>query len=377
MKVAIDNSALSSGHKVRGIGVMVGEQIKTLENEANKRKGITIEAFDFGTKSGSSKLRSDKFDLIHYPYFFPFSLTLPVTKPASKVVVTIQDLIQLVYPKKYPPGTKGKLNLRKQKDRLKDIDGILTISEISKEDIVKFLGVDPKIVKVIYLAPKDIFQKIDNEKLLNNVKDKYKLPDEFVLYVGDVNYNKNIPNLIKACEIAKLNLVIVGKSALAIEEYGVDLKQIKGPRDWVRYLFNIPHPELAHYKNILEEFKKSKNVYRLGFVPEDDLAAIYNLASVYCQPSFYEGFGLPVLEAMASGCAVVASNTESLKEIAKDAALFVDPNDPKSLADNLRKIIDNSTIRDKFINEGMKRAKDFGWGKVGKETIDWYLSFDE
>ncbi len=312
-----------------------------------------------------------EFDIVHYQYFFPHLLTLPSSKVANKVVVTIQDLINLIYPKNYPPGIQGKINFFKQKQRLKNTDAIITISETSKKDIVRFLGVDSKRIHVVYLAPKKIFKKIRTEEI-RKVRRKYKLPEKFALYVGDINYNKNIPGLIRACKIAKVPLVIVGKQALDIENQGIELPSVEGPRDWIRFLFNIPHPELAHYKELLEEFSNNNNIYRLGFVSDSDLVAIYNLATVYCQPSFYEGFGFPVLEAMACGTPVIASKTQALVEIAGDAALYVDPKNPKDMASGISKVIRDIKLQKILVKKGKEKVREYSWEKTGKEMIEVY-----
>ena len=371
MRIAIDSGALSGGHSVRGIGVMVREQIKEIKLQSYKV--IKIDAFDFQSEDGERKLEVGKYDIVHYPYFFPYALTPPPKKKGIKTIVTIQDLIHLIYPKNYPPGIRGQINFLKQKARLKNIDAVITISETSKKDIVRFLGIPANKVHVVYLAPKKIFKRLEiGDSRLVEVKKKYKIPDRFVLYVGDINYNKNIPNLIKACNLAKIPLVICGKQALEIEERGVDLKSLRGPRDWVRFLFNIPHPELAHYEELLGEFKKSKNVIRVGFVPDEDLVKIFNLASVYVQPSFYEGFGLPVLEAMASGTPVVVARTNALTEISQDAALVVNPKDPKDMAEKINIAIRNLEVRSRLTQKGLARIKDFSWEKTARKMIKIY-----
>lgn len=371
MRVAINTGPLSDSHAVRGIGVMVDQQIKALQLEA-KKKGISIEAVDF------SAINLSGYDVVHYPYFFPYNLTLPSEKVGKKVVVTIQDLIHLIYPKHYPPGFKGRMNYFQQKKRLKNVDAVVTISETSKKDIVRFLKLNPDSVHVIYLAPKKVFKNLKGSRSLEristieSVRKRFKLPKEFILYVGDINYNKNVLGLIKACRISKLPLVIVGKQALDIEDSSISLPSIEGPRDWFRFIFNIPHPELAHYKELLKEFENSNNVLRLGFVSDKDLAAIYNLAAVYCQPSFYEGFGLPVLEAMACSCPVVISKTNALVEIAGDAALIADPNNPKDMVDKISSVVDSNKVRERLIDSGLKRVKEFSWEKTAKQMINVY-----
>jgi glycosyltransferase involved in cell wall biosynthesis len=230
------------------------------------------------------------------------------------------------------PGIRGfaKLVINKYLIR-KNVDAIITISETSKKDICRFLGVDPKIVHVIYLAPREIFKKLE-------IKKRYGLPNRFVLYVGDINYNKNIPNLVKACKIAKIPLVIAGKQAKEVES------------------LDLNHAELKHLKNI-----DWLGVLRLGFVPDSDLVAIYNLASVYVQPSFYEGFGLPVLEAVACATPVVAVKTQALVEILGDGINYADPRDPEKMAQSILSP-----------NKNIKLPRDYSWKKTAKETLKVY-----
>lgn len=360
MKVAIDSGPLKGGHAVRGVGAHTRELLRAL--------GDSVEPLDFST------LKTQNFDILHYTSFHPFFITLPLKKLKAKVVVTIHDLIPLIYPKHYPGGIKGGIRLVINKFLIrKNVDAILTISETSKKDICRFLRVKPEKVKVIYLAPRQIFKQIKDKDRLLKVKEKYSLPDSFVLYVGDINYNKNIPNLIKACKLAKISLVICGKQAFDIETLGVDdLSNLKGPRDWIRYLFGKPHPELAHYQELCREFKENKKVMRLGYVSDEDLVSIYSLASVYCQPSFYEGFGLPVLEAFACGTPVVASKTQALVEIAEGGALFADPKEPKEIAKQITKVLNDEKTRKQLIENGFKIVKKFSWEKAAKETINVY-----
>src|SRR5258708_215143 len=271
MRVAIDNGPLSSGHSVRGVGAYTRGLINALGSE--------VEAVDF------EKTDLSGYDILHYPYFNPFIVTLPFRKTA-KIVVTIHDLIPLLYPDHYVPGIKEDINY--------------FVNKILFEK-----------VHVVYLAPRKIFKKIVDKKMLKSIQEKYNLPKEFVLYVGDVNYNKNVPGLINAAKIAKMPLVIVGKQAVEIEDLARDMKSISGVQDFIRFLLDKPHPELKHYQEIVKSLENNTDVFRLGYVSDEDLVAIYNLSSIYCQPSFYEGFGLPVLEAVASGTKVVASRTQA------------------------------------------------------------------
>ncbi len=368
MKVAINTIPLSTGHRTRGIGFYTKNLVKALEKESRKKKGLKIEAFNFKKKGK----RLSHYDLIHYPFFAPFFLTLPLKKP-TKTIVTIHDLIPLIYPKHYQAGIRGRLKFFIQKSSLQTVAAVITDSETSKKDIVRFLNIPSEKVFPIHLASAGHFRKLTaNSTALDRVRKKYDLPRRFVLYVGDINYNKNILTLIKACRTAKTPLVIVGKQAMDIEDLGLGLDSLRGPRDWIRYFFGISHPEEAHYRGLLDYFHKNAEVIRLGYVSDEDLVGLYNLAAVYCQPSFYEGFGLPVLEAMACGCPVVASKTQALVEIAGDVALFVDPKKPKDIAKKTREIIENDKLRQKLIRRGKRFVARFSWEKTAKQTIRVY-----
>lgn len=342
MKVAIDVGTKSSGHEIRGIGVHTRELLSAIEK---LKTDVTVDGIDFKTANLS------KYDLLHYPYFSSFFLSLPSKKPAKKMLVTIHDLIPLIYPEHYPAGIKGKLKFIEQKRRLKKVDGILTISETSKKDICRLLSVNPDLVHVVYLAQRDIFKPVTDKKLLQTVKAKYKLPDKFVLYVGDVNYNKNIPTLVTASKKAGIPLVMVGKSALSIED-----------------LISSGHPEHAHLSEIEKDLS---SILRLGFVPDEELVAIYSLATLYCQASYYEGFGLPLLEAMACGTPVVASRIQVHVEIAEGAALFA-VSTPDSMASAFKEILSNKSVREGLIEQGFKKIKNYSWESTAKETIEVY-----
>jgi glycosyltransferase involved in cell wall biosynthesis len=365
-KIAIDAGPLKSGHAVRGIGFHTKELLAAIEKVKVNFKDIEIFPVDF------SKENLKKYSLAHFTSFNPYFMSLPFIKPTRKTVLTIHDLIYLVFPDKYPAGIKGKIKFFIQKILIRSVDAIITISNVSKADIVKFLKIDPQKVSVIHLAAKVGFKKISNENILKEVKEKYSLPDKFVLYVGDVNYNKNIPNLVKACKIAGVPLVIVGKQALGVEEGGMTLKDIHGPKDWLRFVFGAAHPELAHYSKLAEEFKKNQEVRRLGFVPDNDLVAIYNLASLYCQPSYYEGFGLPLLEAMICETPVAASKIKAHEEIGGGACEYFDPRSPDDMAKVIQSVINDSSLRNKLIKLGRVQVKKYSWEKTAEETINVY-----
>ncbi|MFZ5366037.1 MAG: glycosyltransferase family 4 protein [Patescibacteria group bacterium] len=351
IKVAIDIGPLETGHAVRGVGAYTKSLVEAFGKLKIKNEKLKIDAFNFKTQN--SKLKTQNYDLIHYPHFDLFFLTLPWRKPI-KTIVTIHDVIPLVFPKHYPSGIRGKIKFLIQKSSLKSASAVITDSQNSKRDIVEYLGFPEEKIYVVSLAPSGVFKPEKSTSLLHRIKVKYKLPEEFILYVGDVNWNKNIPGLLRAfyklkTPSQKLKLVFVGKAFL-----------------------DESLPEVCEILQLIKVLKLEDRVIRLGWIPEEDLVKIYNLAQVYCQPSFYEGFGLPVLEAMACGCPVVASKTSSLPEICGEGALMVNPNKTEKMVEALERAIVNTKARDALIRKGFEQVKKFSWEKTAKETMDVY-----
>ena len=352
MKIAFDTGPLGSQHAVRGIGVHTGELVSAIEQESRSKKDFEFKGFDF--INHKSEIYNQKFDLVHYTSFHPHFITLPLLKPAKKVILTIHDLIRLIYPKAYPAGLKGNIRFQIQKLLLeKNVDTVVTISETSKKDIVRFLPFREENIFVTYLAQKKSFRKLDAGSWKSEIKNKFGLPEKFVLYVGDVNYNKNLLTLGKACEIAKIPLVMVGKKTIS---EGMD----------------FTHPENHFFGEFLKKYGSSRNVLRLGFVEDSDLVKIWNLASVYCFPSLYEGFSITPLDSMACGVPVVASRINVHKEICEDAVLYADPKGPKEFAEKILKLINNESLRNEMVKKGLEQIKKFSWEKCAKETIRIY-----
>lgn len=339
---------LTSGHATRGVGMYT----KFLLDGFDKlTKTPEFNSFDIITLS-SAVSPEQKFDLIHYPFFDLFFPTLTTIK-GTPTVVTIHDVTPLKFPDHYPPGIKGKINFLRQKLALKKVSVVITDSEISKKEIAQYLNISPNKIEVIPLAPQiSIFPK-RNSPGMSYLKDKYHLPEKFVLYVGDVNWNKNLIKLTKGAKLAKLPLVIVGKQAVQEE---LALEQNK---------------ELDEFRKFLSLYGKDKEVVRTGFVPQEELAAIYSLADVYCQASRWEGFGLSCLEAASAGCPVVASEIGPLIELLDKGAIYVDPESPESIARGLREALSPQTRR-KMILAGKKRASLYSWEKTAKQTFSVY-----
>jgi len=348
MNIALDITPLknskSIAHRVRGTGFYI-ENLKRslLQYFPNNKYTLFIRG---------QKLPKD-IDLVHYPYFEPFFLTLPVFSK-YKTVVTVHDLTPLVFPKEFPKGVKGKVKWEIQKRALKRVDGIITDSVSSKNDIVKHVGISANKIYMVYLAAGEEFKKIQNSKVKSQkLQDKYGIPDRFVLYVGDVTWNKNLPRLVEAIKRINLTLVMVG-SALVQKEFD---------------RLNPWNQDLLEVQKLAEG---DKRIIRLGFVPQEDLVLLYNTATVFAMPSLYEGFGLPILEAMSCGCPVVTAKEGSIQEVAGDAAYYVSAYDTNSIADGIREIFFNQKLQKQLSQKGFMQEKKFSWKKTAEDTVRAY-----
>ncbi len=339
LNIAFVEPALS-GHKLRGTGIYADNIYKFL-----------VKMIDINISKVRFRDNLSGYDLVHYPYFDPFFLTLPFINQI-KTIITVHDLIPIKYPKYFPKGVKGFIKWQIQKKLLGYSDAILTDSQASARDIINITGIRKEKVKVISLGVNEEFKKVNKSEILH-IKNKYNLPDKYLLYVGDINYNKNIPGLLQAYSFIKkdfpsLRLVLVGEG------------------------FVRPSPSLSDIKIIIKSLNIEDSVQILGRVELKDLVGLYNLATLYVQLSFDEGFGLPVLDAMACGCPVLCSRAGSIPEIAGDCAIFVDPYNFEDIHKKMLAALKND--HKIMIEKGIKRAKSYSWDKCAEETIQIYKS---
>lgn len=334
MKISICTRPLGNNSKTRGVGVYTRELIAALRKQYPRDQFV----------EKSTNPYSGTPDLVHYPFFDPFYLTLPWYYP-QKTVITIHDLIPLKYKAHFTPGLRGSLKWIVQKYRAHRADAILTDSQSSARDIQALLHVPASKVYVVPLAAVGTRTTV----LVNRkVKKLYHLPDKYILYVGDVNWNKNVLGLIKAFNELKdqnIHLVLVGK-----------------------VFHDLPNiPEFNSIISAIQTSPKRELIHTLGYVPSHHLGSIYQQATLYCQPSFDEGFGLPILEAMRSGCPVVSSDRGSLKEVGGDAVVYFDPAKGE-LAQKLTSVLESEPRRQALIESGYIQSKLFSWESTAIQT---------
>lgn len=353
IKIGIDISPTIDGNSLRGIGYYTQNLINALQKEITTNSDYKNWAIDL--VKDSHGLQTNNYDLIHYPYFDPFKLTLP--KHNRPTVVTVHDLIPIQFKTHFPPGIRGYLKWLIQKKRLQQATKILTVSEYSRQIISKIANYPLNRIAVAHLAADSGFRPITNSNLLQTIKQKYHLPERFVLFVGDINWNKNIPNLVRACKKAKLCLVIVGSAAVKIDV---------PDHPWTK--------DLRWLQSKTLKLQQSKNLILTGFVPDEDLPAFYNLATVYCQPSFAEGFGLPLVQAMQSGCPVAYSQDTALPEVMDSIGLPFNPRSVEDIAATLKKFWHHPKLCRSQKILGLSRARNFNWSTTARKTLSLYSS---
>ncbi len=293
-----------------------------------------------------ARLMQESADLFHAPHY-----VLPPLVPCTSVV-TIHDCIHLMFPQYLPNRLAYSYARASLWAAARKAERILTVSETSKTDILRFCSVPAERVVVAYNAIDDRFSVRPPRELIDRTRERYQLDGPFALYVGNIKPHKNLERLIDAFHLVRregferLKLLIIGDQIL------------KYPR----------------LRRAVDRYKLHKHVRFLGFVPDETLAALYRLATVFVFPSLYEGFGLPPLEAMASGTPVVASNCSSLPEVCGDAAVLVDPYSAESIAEGIRRVLADPDLRASLIERGLSRVGDFSWESSVRRVHEVYMS---
>lgn len=267
----------------------------------------------------------------------------------SKVrsVFTLNDLTFRLVPQTHQGWNRRFLSLMMGRF-LQAADGIIAISESTRQDAARLYQIDPARIAVVYDGVSSRFRPAALEER-QAVRQKYSLPDRFILYVGTIEPRKNLVTLLRAYRKLRDEKIAQGLV-------------IAGKRGWLA----------EGFFRALADLDLENEVLLPGFIAEQDLPALYSAADVFAYPSLYEGFGLPVLEAMACGTPVVCSNSSSLPELAGDAALLVDPADTAGLAQALALAATDKGVRVRLKARGFAQARPFTWERTARQTVEAY-----
>lgn len=287
---------------------------------------------------------------IFHSTFFPLPNNFKKRKKFRRFI-TVHDLIPIHFPQFFE---RRQIDLSRRIFRsIGPDDWVVANSESTKKDLCNFIKIDPEKVFVTTLAASEIFYRCNDKKALSEVRERYGLPNgDYLLSVCTLEPRKNVDQVIRSFKgmvqqqgISDLCLVLVGGEG------------------W-------------HYERIFHEIdvdvSMQERIFMTGYVPDEDLAALYSGAMAFVYPSFYEGFGLPPLEAMQCGVPVIVSNTSSLPEVVGDCGILIDPNDGDGLSQAMLDLYSQPAMRKILSEKAIERAKFFSWEKCSRMTVSAY-----
>jgi glycosyltransferase involved in cell wall biosynthesis len=288
---------------------------------------------------------ADKPQLLHVQYTAPLYCPVPV-------VVSVHDVSYLERPEYFTAARRMQLRMTVA-NTVRRAARVITVSEFSRQRILAAYNVDPAKIAVIHNAVSPDFRPVSSSTAFTAVSQNFGVQYPYILTVGDLQPRKNHIGLIRAFDQLMLqhpqlphHLVLVGKPTWFAPRVQEAAR-------------NSPFADRIHFT---------------GFVNDEDLLHLYNAADLFVFPSFYEGFGLPILEAQACGCAVACSNTSAMPEVADSAALLFDPNDGEALLRAMRDMLLDNELRARMKRLGQKNAARFSWEKAAQQTLDVYYA---
>ncbi len=303
--------------------------------------------------------QEDAVDVLHVPYWGSALVRRVPT------VVTVHDLIPMLL-LAYRGGILVRTYTRLVAEGARRADMVLTDSQASRRDIRRYLKVPAERVRAVPLAVDGMYRRVEDEERLTYVREKYRLPNRFLLYLGGFDQRKNVTTLIQAYAA----LVLTMKEVAQAQEHAasvLDVVLVVAGRLPTRDTRFFPDP-----RKIVRAFGIEEHVRFIGWVDEEDKPALYTLAEALVFPSLYEGFGLPVLEAMACGTPVIAANAASLPELVGDAGLLVAPRDVEGLAEAMLHVLENEELKAELSRRAREKALRFTWDEVARATLDAY-----
>jgi len=289
--------------------------------------------------------------LLHVPAFSP-----PVWRPGKiKIVTTVHDLIGMVFPNQL--GCMSRVYWgRWLPQAVKRSDVLVADSQHTRDDLIRHLRVPAEKIKVIYLSGHEGFSSQPSKVKMNAVKDAFSLRGPYFLFVGTLEPRKNLERVLAAFAEFKASSARTAAYQLAVV----------GSKDFARGIF---------YKNLINRHPEIlENVLFTGHVNHEQLNSLYSGATAFLYPSLYEGFGIPILEAMGSGTPVITSNTTSIPEVAGDAALLINPTQVSEIREAMLQVAEDERLRQTLIVKGLERTRLFSWKKTVDELLDVYRS---
>lgn len=270
-------------------------------------------------------------------------IPIGLKKKGIKSIVTIHDLIFMRYPEFYSFFDR-KIYFYKFRKSVQNADIVIAISEQTKNDIIQFLGINSSKIKVVYQGCQPVFKDNFSEKEKRYVVKKYHLPKKFLLNVGTIEARKNLLAVIKAIKKLNINLVIVGRET----------------------------PYVKEIKKYILDHKLEDRVLFLKNVINQELAILYQLATIFVYPSFFEGFGIPIIEALYSKTPVITTKYGCFPEAGGSNSIYIDPNNIFEIESNIKLLLDNSTLRHEMVEKGYQFVQKFNDDQIAKQIIEIY-----
>ncbi|EIJ81323.1 glycosyltransferase [Bacillus methanolicus PB1] len=361
MNIAFDMSFTQSASDKRGIGEYTRNLIETITKLDNQNSYFyfypSINQENTSIEGHLNYfLDKNSIDIFHitspfefiansYPQIYRFN--------EIKVVVTLYDLIPLLYSNIYLTN-ETKENYMKTLNFIRSCELVFAISETTKNDAITYANIDPQKIVVIMGGISEKFRVKKNFKL-NLLNNKYGITKPYILFSGGIEFRKNLRRFLEA--FAKLPHLI--------------------NRYQIVFFNHLNNFEILQINNLAAEYNIKENIVITGFLSIDELIDIYNSAELFAFPSLYEGFGLPVLEAMACGVPVLTSNNSSLKEIAGEAAYTVNPENVEEISTGLEILLTNQQLRKKLKSLGLQNVKKYNWESVGRRVINAFNQLEQ
>ena len=272
---------------------------------------------------------------------------LPLVHPRSSVV-TVHDLGYLYYPGAHPLLDRLYLDLSTRYNA-RAASRVIAVSQATKDDLVEHCGIEPDKITVVYSGCDETMQPVEDEATIEKVKARYGIRGDYVLYVGTLQPRKNLGRLLEAYAMVRKQTKRGERPCLVIA----------GRKGWL-------YDQITQH---VERLGLESEVILPGYVPQDDLPTLLSGARLFVFPSLYEGFGLPVLEAMACGTPVLCSNVSSLPEVAGRAALLIDPLDVASMAEAMNRLLQDEGLRARLVERGLRQVRQFSWDRCARQTL--------